>query len=473
MTMNKTTDNTKKWQEDAALERFRLIAPLLDETIDPAKRLMLRKEIAGSNGLTTRSLYRYEAAYRADGFAGLKPMDREQRRSQSLPENFDELVSEAVQLKREVPTRSVAQIILILEMEGLVPPGVLKRSTLQRYLYKAGFGKKQMKKYTEARKSSTKRFCKAHRMQLAQADIKYVMKLPIGPNGKMVQCYICSIIDDHSKMILGTGVYDSQEAYIVEDVYRRAILSYGAFDATYVDNGSQFISKELIDALSRLGVRHLRAKPYSGQSKGKIEVYNRLINSYIVECRAQKVKTLEEARHWWELFVEDYYHDKPHEGIREYYQSHGVDVPSEGITPRQEFNRDSRPLKYLDARIVGQAFLHHDTREVDKGACISFEGRKYEVSAALIGATVEISWDPMATETLTVSYPGMAPFSVKPLRIGEFCDRKPELPLSMLPEEPECSRFLEGLQKQHDRKRMHSTNAISFGDYRKEVAGDV
>ena len=77
MTMNKTTDNTKKWQEDAALERFRLIAPLLDESIDPAKRLILRKEIARSNGLTTRSLYRYEAAYRADGFAGLKPMNRE------------------------------------------------------------------------------------------------------------------------------------------------------------------------------------------------------------------------------------------------------------------------------------------------------------------------------------------------------------------------------------------------------------
>ena len=169
-TMNNTADNTKKWQEDAALERFRLIAPLLDETLDPAKRLMLRKEIAGSNGLTTRSLYRYEAAYRADGFAGLKPMNREQRRSQALPENFDELVAEAVQLKREVPTRSVAQIILILEMEGLVPPGVLKRSTLQRYLYKAGFGKKQMKKYTEARKSSTKRFCKAHRMRPGRAQ---------------------------------------------------------------------------------------------------------------------------------------------------------------------------------------------------------------------------------------------------------------------------------------------------------------
>ena len=465
--------DTKKWQEDEALRRFQLISPLLDGSLDPAKRLKLRKEIARSNDVTPRSLYRYEAAYRTGGFAGLKPMNREQRRSQALPENFDELVREAIQLKREVPTRSVAQIILILEMEELVAPGILKRSTLQRYLYEAGFGKKQMKKYTEARSSSSRRFCKAHRMQLAQADIKYIMKLPIGPNGKMVQCYICSIIDDHSKMILGTGVYDNQEAAIVEDVYRRAILSFGSFDATYVDNGSQFISKELVDALSRLGIRHLRAKPYSGQSKGKIEVYNRLINSYMSECRAQKVKTLEEARYWWNLFVEDYYHDKPHDGIREYYRSQGIDIPAEGITPRQEFNRDSRPLKYLDAGIIGQAFLHHDTREVDKGACISFEGRRYEVSSSLIGATVDISWDPAASETITVSYPGIRPFLARPIRIGEFSDPKPELPLSMLPEEVECSRFLKGLQRVHERKRGHSTNAISFGEYRKEADGNV
>ena len=152
-----TIESTKKWQEDEALRRFRLISPILDESLDPAKRLQVRKAIAEKAGVTTRSLYRYEAAYRSSGFAGLKPMNREQRRSFALPENFDELVGEAIQLKREVPARSVAQIILILEMEGLVAPGVLKRSTLQRYLYDAGFGKKQMKKYTEARSSSSRR----------------------------------------------------------------------------------------------------------------------------------------------------------------------------------------------------------------------------------------------------------------------------------------------------------------------------
>lgn len=76
-------------------------------------------------------------------------MNREKRRSQALPENYDEIVGEAIQLKREVPRRSIRQIIKILETEGYAPPGVIKASTLQRYLYNAGLGVKQMKRYAE------------------------------------------------------------------------------------------------------------------------------------------------------------------------------------------------------------------------------------------------------------------------------------------------------------------------------------
>jgi len=108
-----------------------MIAPLLDESLDPAKKLKLREELALQNDTSTRSLYRYEKAYLENGgFSGLKPWNREMRRSIILPENFDELIRESIQLKREVPTRSVAQIILILEMESWVGPGILRRSTL-------------------------------------------------------------------------------------------------------------------------------------------------------------------------------------------------------------------------------------------------------------------------------------------------------------------------------------------------------
>lgn len=134
-----TKENTN-WQEEQALNRYQLIAPLLDESLDDAKRIQLRKDIAQRNEISSRSLYRYESAYKKGGFSGLKPANREQRRSQKLPENFDELLEQAIQLKREVPKRSVNQIIYILELEGRVAPGILKRSTMERYLYQAGFG---------------------------------------------------------------------------------------------------------------------------------------------------------------------------------------------------------------------------------------------------------------------------------------------------------------------------------------------
>ncbi len=143
--MNAETES-KRWQQDEALERFRLIAPLLDEDLDTSKRIQTREEIAAKSNRSVRTLYRYEAAYKKDGFTGLIPEERSYTARNDLPENFSELIQEAIQLRREVPTRSVNQIILILEMEGRAAPGVLKRSTVEHHLYDAGFGKKQMKK---------------------------------------------------------------------------------------------------------------------------------------------------------------------------------------------------------------------------------------------------------------------------------------------------------------------------------------
>ena len=106
----------KKWQDEEALKRYQMIAPLLDEDLDEEKRRQLREEIAEKYGISKRSLYRYEAKYREEAFDGLRPMNREKRRSQALPENYDEIVGEAIQLKRGVPKRSVRQIIKMQEV---------------------------------------------------------------------------------------------------------------------------------------------------------------------------------------------------------------------------------------------------------------------------------------------------------------------------------------------------------------------
>ena len=259
-----------KWQDETALERFRIIAPLQDETLDPAKRVRIRNEIAEQNGLSYKTVKRYDEAFQKSGFEGLKPKSRKPHNPGNLPENYEELLQEAIQLRREVPTRSVDKIITILELEGRVAPGTLKRPTLQRHLYNAGFGRCHLETYRDARESSSKRFCKDHRMQLIQGDLKYGPILPIGKNGAKVQTYLSSAIDDHSRLPLSSRFYDNQEEGVVEDTMRNAILKYGAFDACYFDHGSQYQAKQLKLSLAKLSIKIKSAPVRSGKSKGKI-----------------------------------------------------------------------------------------------------------------------------------------------------------------------------------------------------------
>jgi hypothetical protein len=67
-----------------------------------------------------------------------------------------------------------------------------------------------------------------------------------------------------------------------------------------------------------------------------------------------------------------------------------------------------------------------------------------------------------------VSYRDMPPIEAKPVVISPFCDKNPELPLSMQSTEPETSRFLDVLEKKHAESQVKLANAISFSRFRKE-----
>ena len=304
---------------------------------------------------------------------------------------------------------------------------------------------------------------------LIQGDIKYGPKLPIGKHGAKVQTYLSSAIDDHSRYLLSSRFYDNQEESIIEDTFHQAISRYGTFDACYFDNGSQYIAKQIRFSLARLGIHVMHAKPRSGKSKGKIEKFHQVVDDFIRESKFKNIRTLEELNRLWTVYLDEYYHKQKHTGIAEYYESLGAAVPEEGISPLQEWNRDSRPLTFLDAAVVSEAFLHHEQRKVDKGACISFRGKRYETKPSLIGHTVEISYDSAAPEQITISYQGMEPFTAAPLKIGSYCDKRPTLPVSMQEQTPTASRFLDALEVRHKQNQQQMADAISFASYRKEA----
>src|SRR5690606_33351207 len=79
---------------------------------------------------------------------GLKPKGRRSYRdSEAIP---PEILEQAILLRRQVPSRSISQIIQILEWEGLAEPGQIKRSTLQEKLAERGYSARHMKLYAES-----------------------------------------------------------------------------------------------------------------------------------------------------------------------------------------------------------------------------------------------------------------------------------------------------------------------------------
>jgi len=121
----------KEKAQAIATQRALLLAPLLSDDLDKGELKLRKERICRETGLSERTIRRYLNEYRTKGFDGLIPKPRVHGPSGVLP---PEIVEEAIRLRREVPSRSVAEIIRILEWEKIILPGTVKRSTLQEKL---------------------------------------------------------------------------------------------------------------------------------------------------------------------------------------------------------------------------------------------------------------------------------------------------------------------------------------------------
>jgi len=226
--------------EEIAVQRMQLLSPLLEEGLDEGKARQLKAQICERSGFSDRTLRRYLSGYKAEGFAGLKPKEKGQRKSEdAIP---PDILEQAILLRREVPGRSVDQIIRILEWEGRIQPGQVKRTTLQDRFMERGYSARHMKMYAETG-IAARRFQQRHRNRLWHSDIKFGPYLPIGKDGAKRQVYLVTFFDDATRFVLHGEFYPVLDQVIVEDCLRQALQKYGLPEAVYFDNGSQYRTK--------------------------------------------------------------------------------------------------------------------------------------------------------------------------------------------------------------------------------------
>ena len=226
----------------------------------------------------------------------------------------------------------------------------------------------------------------------------------------------------------------------------------------YFDNGKQYRNKWMQRACGVLDIKLLYAKPYSPESKGKVERFNRTVDAFLAEAALKSPKTLDDFNRLFWVWLSECYHTKEHASL--------------GATPEMAYKNSNAPLRFVSVDEVASAFLHHEERKVDKSGCISFGAKKYEVGVLFIGQKVTVLFDPQDKETITVEHsPSRQSFRVKELKIGPHTGPRPKLPQHMTPAKPETSRLLDAKEKTYQNRTETVRRAISYKAINAEARG--
>lgn len=268
--------NDQELQEIAAF-RFGVIAPVIQRKLATGQRYALLRELAAqsytipysdSTRISIRSLERYLQAYERGGFEALKPKPREKKGS--LQQMNADILALAIQMRRELPSRSVETIIRMLELDEniAVAPGMLKPRTLARYFQEQGVSKQDLARQEQVSKAF-RHFEHDEPNDCWQADTQHTTSIP-DPRDPSIRrkVYLIAIIDDHARRIMHAEFYLQERYPRLENCLQKAVLKFGVPRIFFVDNGSVYNAKQLSIVCARMGTKLLHAKPYSPESKG-------------------------------------------------------------------------------------------------------------------------------------------------------------------------------------------------------------
>jgi putative transposase len=391
-----------------ALARWQVIAEATDERLTPAERGLLLAGIAAqvhrdADGrafrVTTRTLYRWLAAWRAQGFEGLKPSGR---RDAGTFKTDPAVLEFAAALRREAPARSAVHIT---EVIARTRGQQVHPRTLQRFFTANGLERARL----EGRSRAFGRFEAAACGDLWIADAWDGP--PVGElGGRHAQLF--SVIDDHARLICHGGFYPDVAERSFQSCLRTAIARRGIPRRLYVDNGAAFASGQLKLICARLGIAVVHSKPYRPQGRGKKERFYRTVaEQFAVEIDAVGVATLAELNRWWAGWVEQHYHQRVHTGT--------------GQTPLERWTAGVNDIFAApDTAALAAAFRWSATRTVTKTATVSLHGNHYTVDPTLVGYRVELRYDPEDLTAVAVFCDGRPRGQATPEHIGVHVDPK-------------------------------------------------
>ncbi|MGH9285896.1 MAG: DDE-type integrase/transposase/recombinase, partial [Acidimicrobiales bacterium] len=353
-------------RRDVALFRYSLIHSAVDPTVSSRERGRLVRALAaqdhvGPDGdrvrVSRNTIDRWIRSYRAGGFEALYPDPRV-----GVPRTPAEVLDLAVALRREVPDRTAAQIAAIIrEARGQSP----HERTIQRHFARLGL-----------RRGDSRPRRAYGRFEAAEPNELWVGDALHGPVVGRAKAYLFAFLDDCSRVATGYRWGVAEDTLRLEAALHQGLAARGVPARLYVDNGSAFVSRQLLRACASLRIVIIHSTPGEPAGRGKIERFFRTVrDQFLGEIEARGVESIVELNRLFVAWVEGVYHARPHSET--------------GEAPLERFLRQAAPA-LPTPETLREAFLWSERRQVTKTATVSLFGNVYEVDAALVGHQIEL-----------------------------------------------------------------------------------
>ena len=290
---------TAEWPVEKKLEAVRAL-----------QRGLTAQEVSALTGISKSLIYRCMRRYKKAGASGLARgyAARGSQKSRQSPKTA--AAKQAVSQMGPLPEGTgVGQVQGLLYRLGFLK---VSRGTVERAIEsQRPTPKPRVRRRRRNKPPQVRHFERARPNDLWQTDIMTFML-----RGQY-RVYLIGFMDDNSRFLVGWGLHRRQTAANVLEVFRAAIEKRGLPKEVLSDNGRQYYTwrgkSQFTVMLTKLGIAHIRSRPYHPQTCGKIESFWRNLWQ---ECLSQvPLSSFEEAQAKIGEYIEHYNYKRPHQGI--------------------------------------------------------------------------------------------------------------------------------------------------------------
>ena len=378
----KAASNNLKMRVLGALEH----AP--GESMNARYKAVSQMTFSDDDGLprrfTWRTIQTWWWYYRNHGVTS--PVDRSDKGTMRkvTPEEVLEAVQKALPLFRN-------DFINIQSLyRKCIEQGFLRRDQIAPNTFRRAVNKYDMLKgLHEGSPKARKAFAKAHANDMWQADTLHGPYIRI--DGKPTLTYLICFIDDASRVIPHGEFYTADDTPNLLNSLQNALYKRGVPQSMYVDNGSNYSSKEFSTICMRLGCLLIHTPVRDGASKGKIERFFRTVRDQFLSQNLADIRSLAELNQAFTRWVEDSYHQREHSTL--------------GMKPIDRFGLDLNRIRYLtSSEYSAELFYLETTRSVRADNTFSYNNRRYEAPRDLRKQTILIRYSRATPDEPPIAY---------------------------------------------------------------------